>query len=178
MDITSLPDKFQSRITIDPSGCWLWTGNKNDSGYGLTIVEKKQRRIHRVVYEALVGPIPQGLVIDHLCRVRNCCNPEHLEPVTSQINMLRGVSPLAEKASWTHCVNGHEFTPDNTYIHKKRNTRNCRTCMIETARKRRAGKANNGPCIHPDCDRVGVSRGMCTSHYMFFWRAQKAKADL
>lgn len=166
-----LPDKYRTRINISPDGCWLWIGNKNNNGYGLTIINKKVRRVHRVTYELLVGPIPEGLVIDHLCRVRNCCNPAHLEPVPQRTNMLRGVSPLAEKATWTHCVNGHEFTPETTYIHPKRGTRNCRTCMLETARRRRAGLANTGPCNQDGCDGVAVSRGLCPGHYMEMWRS-------
>lgn len=97
--------------------CWLFTGRLTSCGYG-TIREggRDSRRVmaHRVSYELHVGPIPDGLVIDHLCRVRNCVNPNHLEPVTSRINVLRGLAPAAINARLTHCKKaGHPLTPDN-----------------------------------------------------------------
>jgi hypothetical protein len=114
---------------IDRSGdCWLWTGAKNPKGYG----KISQRYAHRMVYEALVGPIPEGLVIDHLCRNTSCVNPAHLEPVTNIVNLLRGPNPRREQTS---CVNGHEFTEQNTYI-RPNGCRTCRTCGRDKARNR------------------------------------------
>ncbi|WP_414654556.1 HNH endonuclease signature motif containing protein [Intrasporangium sp.] len=78
-----------------------------------------------------MGPIPEGLVLDHLCRNRACCNPAHLEPVTIRENILRG-----EPANRTHCPHGHAYTPENTRIDN--NMRSCRTCIRERARRRRA----------------------------------------
>ena len=104
-----------------PNECWLWTG-VTSKGYGLMGAGGRKYRVHRFAYELLVGPIPDGLVLDHLCRVRNCVNPAHLEPVTDLENILRG-----ERASKTHCIHGHEFTPENT----SRNAaghRDCLTC--------------------------------------------------
>lgn len=171
MEPTSLPSSIHPKISVSSDGCWLWEGHLNHGGYGLASIDGKQRRLHRVAYELLVGPIPDGLVLDHLCRVRHCCNPEHLEPVTRRTNTLRGVGPAPAKAAQSHCVNGHELAGDNLYIHPQRGTRNCRTCMRETARRRRAGLANTGVCAQPGCDRVAVSRGLCPAHYGVLWRS-------
>jgi hypothetical protein len=98
--------------------CWLWLGPPNSDGYG-HIGEGPHKgrllKVHRVTYELLVGPIPEGLELDHLCRVRLCVNPVHLEAVTNRENMLRGVGVCALNARKTHCKHGHEFTPENTY---------------------------------------------------------------
>jgi hypothetical protein len=82
---------------------------------------------HRWSYEALVGPIPPGLEIDHLCRVRNCVNPSHLEPVTKAVNILRGESMSARHARQTHCKSGHPFDAENTRMTTD-GQRRCRTC--------------------------------------------------
>jgi len=78
------------------------------------------------MYEALIGPIPEGLVIDHLCRVRNCVNPAHMEPVTNTENVLRGTGPTAVNAQKTHCKHGHPLTPDN--LVKRTDRRECMEC--------------------------------------------------
>lgn len=85
--------------------------------------------MHRVSYESVKGPIPEGLVIDHLCRQRSCVRPDHMEPVTLKVNVLRGSSIFAKRARQTHCQNGHEFTPENTRRHgKEGRNRRCITC--------------------------------------------------
>ena len=104
--------------------CWLWKRALNYAGYGAVRWNRKVVGAHRVAYELLVGPIPHGLVLDHLCRVRNCVNPEHLDPVTNRENQRRGKHGVLK----THCVNGHEFTPENIYIQPKAGTRSCRVC--------------------------------------------------
>ena len=170
--ITDLPSRIRDKIVIDSNGCWIWRGFVNDNGYGLVYLKeiKRQRRAHRVVYGLLRGAIPDGLHLDHLCRVRACCNPDHLEPVTPRVNTLRGETIPAAKLKQTHCIHGHELTGENLYIHKKRGTRNCRTCMMETARQRRLGSA--GVCEIEGCDRPKNSRGLCGSHYMKLWKAK------
>lgn len=117
--------------------CWPWTAGGDGNGYGYFRVGAKRVLAHRFVYELLVGPIPEGLQIDHLCRVRACCNPDHLEAVTQRENLLRGAGHPAVNAAKTHCVNGHEFTPENTYVwHGGRHCRACRRASrLRTAAK-------------------------------------------
>lgn len=130
-DVTPRPSPAQrlwARVDkSDPFGCWLWTGPTHH-GYGQIGVKGKIYRVHRYAYELEIGPIPDGMVIDHLCRVRHCVNPAHLEPVTVRENTLRGVGPSALAATQTHCWRGHEYTPENTYIHASKGDRRCRTC--------------------------------------------------
>lgn len=123
----SLAARFWGKVTVT-SGCWKWTGSRNPSGYGLLGVVGASGRqttmgAHRVAYELLVGPIPDGLEIDHLCRVRHCVNPAHLEPVTRQENMRRG-----SKANQTHCKRGHALAGANMYK-RSNGTRACRACL-------------------------------------------------
>jgi len=116
-------------------GCWLWTASKDRKGYGKFKMAGRVHRAHRVSYEMHVGPIPDGLELDHLCRNRMCVNPDHLEPVTTQENLLRGDTIAACNAAKTHCPQGHEYAGDNLYI-DKRGRRFCRTCARERDRKR------------------------------------------
>lgn len=103
--------------------CWLWRGGLGASGYG----KYKGRQAHRVIYEELVGPIPDGLQLDHLCRVLICVNPAHVEPVTDLENKRRRF------ALQTHCKRGHEFTEANTYTGC--GARQCRTCQRYAVRR-------------------------------------------
>lgn len=124
------PDRWRTRFARhSDTGCWEWTGTILDSGYGQYWSDGRGVYAHRYVYEQLVGPIPDGLTLDHLCRNRRCVNPAHLEPVTHRTNIHRGVAPTAENAAKTHCVRGHEFTPENTYIRTDGVRRTCRACM-------------------------------------------------
>lgn len=93
-----MPVDVWKRIDVEASGCWAWTGTKNQNGYGHTAHGPLRRNlVHRFVFQLLVGPVPEGLELDHLCRVRHCCNPEHLEPVTHRENVLRAFA--ARKAA-------------------------------------------------------------------------------
>ena len=103
-------------------GCWLWTGPQAGGGYGQFSIDGKFRPAHRVAYEWIVGPIQPGLVLDHLCVVRLCVNPAHLEVVTCAENVRRGHGP----ASRMVCPQGHPYTPENTYTGGGR--RKCRAC--------------------------------------------------
>ena len=118
-----------SKITVNADGCWLWDG-ATVNGYGSINSRKAgSRRAHRVAYEILVGAVPDGLDLDHLCRVRNCINPTHLEPVTRTENILRGLGPLVTRERnrrRTHCKRGHELTPENTG--RQRAGRFCKAC--------------------------------------------------
>lgn len=104
-------------------------------------IKNRSHSVHRTSYEVFRGPIPVGLVIDHLCRNRLCCNPDHLEAVTFRENIRRGESVMAQKARATHCLKGHPLSGDNVYILPKNNTRRCRKCNREFNRKRRARRA-------------------------------------
>lgn len=116
--------------------CWNWVGNKTAGGYGQFVIRHgKLVYAHRYAYEALRGPIPATLQIDHLCRVRACVNPWHMEPVTNRENMLRGEAPTAKTWRSNACRRGHAFDEQNTVRYQ--GTRHCRTC-IRLGAKRRA----------------------------------------
>ena len=118
--------------------CWLWTGSLNHLGYArfyITIAPRVRVSIgaHHWAWEQYHDPVPEGLELDHLCRVRHCVNPAHLDPVTHQENARRGTSPVAANARKTHCPQGHPYSPENTRISPK-GKRHCRTCNAEQAR--------------------------------------------
>jgi len=122
-----IPPRFWPRVAKGPD-CWIWTGaRRSPGGYGTIRGNGHQLLAHRVAYELAIGPIPEGKQLDHLCRNKGCVNPAHLEPVTNRENVLRGVGPSAVNARKTHCVNGHEFTPENTY-REKGGGRACKAC--------------------------------------------------
>jgi hypothetical protein len=124
-----LPPNFWSKVEIAETGCWTWTGARS-VGYGHFAIKRRTNLAHRVAYEALVGPIGDGLTIDHLCRNPACVNPAHLEPVTMGENMRRSTAIDATKARHarrTHCKHGHEFTSENTSYDSK-GARVCREC--------------------------------------------------
>ncbi len=114
--VTPLFVRFITKIEVAPNGCWLWTGALN-SGYGVVWDGAKVQRAHRVSYELFRGPLPVGTHGDHLCRTPRCVNPWHLDPVSKKENTLRGNSLAAQHARQTHCIHGHEFTPENTRIY-------------------------------------------------------------
>lgn len=134
-----LPEWFWQLVTVDPdTECWEWGGPKTPDGYGFPYLPERKAKAysHRWAYETLVGPIFEGGHIDHLCRNRGCCNPAHLEPVTPQENTLRSpVAVAAINSRKTHCIQGHEFTDENTAV-SKNGSRSCRTCARERAAER------------------------------------------
>lgn len=116
---------------VDKTGeCWTWLGAMNHNGYGRHMFRGRRIMAHRAAYILTVGEIPDGLQLDHLCRVRNCVNPAHLEPVTQHENILRSDAPTAINARRESCTHGHEFTADNTYVTPD-GRRQCRTCIRE-----------------------------------------------
>lgn len=118
------------------TGCWLWLGAIGDKGYGSFTVSGRSRGAHRVMYQLSVGPIPEGLVIDHLCRTRCCVNPQHMEPVMSRENSIRGIGWAGTNSRKTHCPKGHD---DLGSIGRKKG-RECRECHRIRARKVTAAK--------------------------------------
>lgn len=130
----------------DGDGCWLWTGYVSGNGYGRFRKNHADpsQAAHRLTYELEVGPIPEGHDLDHLCRVRACVRPSHLEPVTRSENLARG-----DAGGWQRnkdrCDNGHPFTEENTYRRKDRpNRRECRTCRRDARRRFVSRAASNG----------------------------------
>ena len=109
--------------------CWFWIGAKKgrSGAYGCIRVNRRGVYAHRVAYELIVGKIPEGMQLDHLCRNTLCVNPKHLEPVTNKENILRGIGPTSENAKMTRCRRGHDFSPENTYIGKS-GSRQCNAC--------------------------------------------------
>jgi hypothetical protein len=137
---TVMDERVPFRIwrRIDAStDCWVYRGRLNTQGYGDATSARAERRVlvHRFVYELLVGPIPEGLELDHLCRVRACCNPDHLEPVTHRENLLRGETFASRNAAKTHCQQGHELSGDNVIAVP--NGRECRSCAQRLRAERR-----------------------------------------
>lgn len=132
-----------ARHQVAANGCWVWTGYVDKDGYGVVRDNHRANGAHRWFYEHFVGPIPAGLVIDHLCHTRDesceggatcphrrCVNPDHMELVTNAVNVARGRKP---KRTQTHCKNGHEFTTENTY-RDRNGHRKCRACNRRAAR--------------------------------------------
>jgi hypothetical protein len=108
--------------------CWEYSAYERKDGYMMwkTLVSGKRKLAHRVVYEKLIGEIPRGFVLDHLCRNRKCVNPSHLEPVSPRENILRGVGSAAKNHAKTTCKRGHSFTKENTYL--RNGSRSCKEC--------------------------------------------------
>lgn len=132
-------ERFWAKVGLfgNEGGCWLWSASTN-KGYGVFWDPTEGRTVgaHVYAYRLLVGPIPEGMELDHLCRVRACVNPAHLEPVTSKTNTLRGESPSAINARKTECPQGHPYDEENTYVNPTSGKRLCRTCQRQHDRKR------------------------------------------
>lgn len=131
------------RLYVSPepnTGCWLWTGSENGRGYGRVRWNGSTRQAHRVTYSELVGPIPDGHEMDHLCRVTFCVNPDHLDPVDHRTNIQRGITGAvnaARQRAKTHCPRGHEYDDKNTVI-RPNGSRGCKQCRRDKAREREA----------------------------------------
>ena len=118
-------ERFWPKVDKEhPSGCWVWTASLSDTGYGNFRLVGANVQAHRWSYTELVGPIPNGLVIDHLCRNRSCVNPSHMEVVTRRVNNVRGGSPAAINFAKTHCIRGH----DDWRVSNSKGHRQCREC--------------------------------------------------
>jgi hypothetical protein len=124
-------ERFWARVE-KTDGCWLWTGSRTSAGYGNLCIARTWHYAHRLAYHLTVGPIPEGMVLDHLCRIRHCCNPAHLEPVTNRENTMRGLAPYGVR---TTCKRGHDVSdPANVYVEPNGRGRRCRICAYEYQR--------------------------------------------
>lgn len=132
---TPFEDRLFGRMVEDDRGCWLWQGMQNGTGYGLIKFGGRRHAVHRVAYEFLVAEIPDSLFLDHLCRVRHCANPYHVEPVTNAENLIRGEGGPARNRRKTHCLRGHALSGDNLLVSGERI---CRTCKRRRESDRRA----------------------------------------
>lgn len=142
---------FWEKIRKRADGCWEWQAAKSRNGYGVFVLSRRSLYSHRVSYEIHKGPISVGLHIDHLCRNKSCCNPEHLEAVTSRENTMRSpIAPAALNAAKTHCSYGHEYTPENTVVIKGGRGRSCRTCRRWHERRAEAKRRGLPLPVAPD----------------------------
>lgn len=134
-DLELLRERLVPKFEVDPkTQCWPWIACLGAGGYGVIRFKGRNLYAHRASYEAFVGPVPDGLTLDHLCRVRHCVNPAHLDPVTMGENIRRGIRHNSTK---THCPSGHEYSVENTYITTSKH-RICRKCQAAHERNRRA----------------------------------------
>ena len=132
LDAMTVEERFWVKVEKTES-CWIWTGAHKNSGYGSFWAGDRSVLAHRYSWALEHGPVPEGLELDHLCRVRDCVRPDHLDPVDHAENSRRGLLGWAspQRTRPTHCPQGHEYTPENTYTRKTRaggTGRNCREC--------------------------------------------------
>jgi len=178
---TPVADRFWPKVDKDgPGGCWLWTGRLTEQGYARTSINRIHVPAHRWSYEQSKGPIPDGLELDHLCRVRHCVNPDHLEAVTHTENVRRGMSPKVILARNNICQNGHPLKGDNVKI-DTRGFRRCRTCHRSWQRMDRprmlARKKASGICRR--CSEPSApDRGLCLRHLEVDRAAAARKREL
>lgn len=129
--------RLSSKVKRFSNGlCHEFTGYTDSRGYGKIGIKNDVVLAHKLMWEFVNGPVPEGLELDHLCRNHSCVNPDHLEPVTHKVNVLRGVGPSAKNAKTEKCAKGHEYSEENTYVHPKLGRRVCRVC------RREGGKAS------------------------------------
>lgn len=141
MHINDYRQAMMDRVEIRPNGCWRWKLGVDKDGYAVWDTPRQSKykeqfggtnRAGRIMYILTKGEIQKGLELDHICNIRRCINPDHLQPLTRQENQSFAISYGSTK---TECKNGHEFTEDNTYIPKD-GERCCRTCNRERQRER------------------------------------------
>lgn len=151
IDDPRLPERFWAKVSPEPTtGCWLWFGSTSKLGYGHVSVAGKLRPSHRACYEALIGDVPPGLELDHVrdrgCSSRACVNPDHLEPVTHQVNCQRSSSgdvAASRMLAASHCPKGHPYDGDNLYL-DPRGHRQCRECRREA---KKSYRLNGGAAV-------------------------------
>lgn len=140
-------ERFWSKVK-KTSTCWLWTGGTR-KGYGAFQASNGGRRVtvqaHRIAYSEIAGDIPAGLVLDHVCRVRACVNPDHLRPVSDRVNILAGIAPAAINARKTHCKRGHSLV-DESNVYRRGRMRVCKACRRASDKARRTELVTCSTC--------------------------------
>lgn len=145
----NLADVVASRITKDAvTGCWNWTWCASHDGYGLLSIGGRHYYAHRLSYELFVGPIPEGLTVDHKCHNTSCINPDHLRPATMRDNIVKfgKTNACAVNSRRTHCKHGHQFNRENTKI-RPNGSRRCITChrrRVDEYQRRKRGHQTQG----------------------------------
>ncbi|WP_261526143.1 HNH endonuclease signature motif containing protein [Burkholderia multivorans] len=140
----SLLERFHDKCMPEPmTGCWIWFGAHQPTGYGQLWNGERPEQAHRISYRLYCGPIPEGSEIDHRCKNPWCVNPNHLEAVTHAVNMHRSNTEMGRNARKTHCKRGHELTGNNLLI-ANNGSRQCRICTNwrarEAKRRKRLGR--------------------------------------
>lgn len=133
----TLRDRLLAKIIVQPDGCWVWRGAAQPTGYGQLWNGKRPEQAHRLSYKMFCGPVPDGVEVDHVCRVRDCVNPKHLRLLPHRDNVLAGNTGPARNAAKTHCDYGHELSGRNLRF-AVNGSRQCRACD-----RRRAQEAKN-----------------------------------
>ena len=146
-----LDPAFGKHIVVCPTSCWMWGGHIDRYGYGKKTLRRRVVQAHRLTWMMMRGEIPTHLQIDHLCRVRSCVNPAHMELVTSRENTLRGLTLPATNARKSECLRGHQFTAENIYW-SKTGKRNCKACVAIRERARPA-RLRSMRCAPEEADR-------------------------
>lgn len=135
--LTEIP---ADRITVNENGCWVWNGTKHEDGYGIVSISGKREYVHRIMYQVFIGPVNNNRELDHLCRNPSCCNPSHLEAVSSRENSLRGNHPLFVVHRERRCHKGHDLTvPENVRMSADGRIR-CRLCAVAYQQEYRKAK--------------------------------------
>jgi hypothetical protein len=147
MQPQSTSDRFWSKVR-KTDACWLWKPSKSLSDYGQFNAEGKSWRAHRYSYEQIKGPIPAGLVLDHLCRTPACVNPDHLEAVTDRVNCHRGLGPPGVNSRKTECDRGHALSGDNLILESDGHRR-CRECKRLREKRRLRTRSQPGAAQFP-----------------------------
>lgn len=145
--MTTVPADIAPRVHINPdTGCWEWTAGLDSDGYAQARFNGRSRLVHIITYERAHGPVPDGLELDHLCRVRHCVRPSHLEAVTHRENVLRGEGVAALAAQATHCPSGHPYEGRNLLVFAdgKRRCRACRNARDAAWKRKARQEARDG----------------------------------
>ena len=154
----SLPSSFAGKTMA--STCTVWIGATNNKGYGIVTVDGRQELAHRIAYMATHGPIPESLVIDHKCRVRNCVKVEHLEPVTTGENVRRGKTAAALSVG-DQCINGHAIATQSDLYVKPNGKTECRACRRSEphrSNRRRPTTQRRAPAVRADLSAADAAR--------------------